>query len=460
MRPLRLVGVVAMALAVSLAAGSASAKDLADLFPSLIRQSVNASFRPVVQIVGGSNPGVFPATGSQVLGGSFNPRIPVANLSDQIGSQFQRFPLGSTVAAFTFEFDPELNVFKRSTEGLGPLISERAQTTGKGKINIALSYSRIEFSVFEGDSLDRVHVNLGAGSPITISSGEMADFDNPNGSTTLGFSQTRALPGSVVTFTDPNNDGVFNGPGFAGSHNTGFASGSLYFPNVSTTLDARLDVDTIAFFLNYGVTDRIDVGLVVPLLNVDARGRVITTGLRDAGGNPLGPQATGRASGSSFGFGDLIARAKMNVLETEYGDVAARADLVLPTGDENELRGFGNPAFGGTLIVSKPFDLVSPHANAGFQFRTDDPSQHVFRWAAGVDVQPLDVLTLVIDALGEHRIRARGDGIGNDVLAVSTGLKVNPWGRLVLSGNAVTRLNGDGLRADVIPSFTVEYTFQ
>jgi hypothetical protein len=30
----------------------------------------------------------------------------------------------------------------------------------------------------------------------------------------------------------------------------------------------------------------------------------------------------------------------------------------------------------------------------------------------------------------------------------------------VLSGSALARLNSDGLRADVIPSFSVEYTFR
>ncbi len=52
--------------------------------------------------------------------------------------------------AFTFEFDPATNVFARTTEGLGPLLSERAQTTGKGKLNVAFSYAYVDFDKFEG----------------------------------------------------------------------------------------------------------------------------------------------------------------------------------------------------------------------------------------------------------------------------------------------------------------------
>lgn len=36
----------------------------------------------------------------------------------------------------------------------------------------------------------------------------------------------------------------------------------------------------------------------------------------------------------------------------------------------------------------------------------------------------------------------------------------NLWRRLVITGAAIIRLNDEGLRADVVPSFALEYTFR
>ena len=211
-----------------------------------------------------------------------------------------------------------------------------------------------------------------------------------------------------------------------------------------------------AFFLNYGVTDWLDLGAVIPLMYVDGSGEVTTFG-QDAGGNPslIG---TTRESDDSFGFGDIFLRAKARLFTSRFIDGALRGDVTLPTGDEDEFRGYGDPAFGPTLVFSKSFWILSPHANVGLNFRTDDTDQHTYRWAVGTDVQPFEVLTLTADVIGEH-LMDRDEEVGEDVFGFAGGLKVNPWGRLVLAGNALVRLNDDGLRADVIPSFAVEYTF-
>src|SRR5262249_44562351 len=120
MRAARLLAILALAIPLS-----ASAKELKNLFPDLARQA-QTQVLPVVTINGGSQPGTFTATDG--VDATFDSTASLNNLTSQVASQFQRFPLGSTVAAFTFQFDPELNVFTRSTEGLGPLLSERAQT--------------------------------------------------------------------------------------------------------------------------------------------------------------------------------------------------------------------------------------------------------------------------------------------------------------------------------------------
>jgi outer membrane putative beta-barrel porin/alpha-amylase len=429
--------------------------DVADLFPSLVQQA-QLQVTPIVTIQGGNDPGTFLALNE--VTGNFDSSSTLSNLNSQVASQFQRFPVGSTVAAFTFQFDPELNVFRRSTEGLGPLLSDRAQTIGKGKINVSFAYSHVDFSVFEGDDLDDIELGyagaLGVGQTQDDNS---IDFNPDSGgarqSNVILLQNFAISPGTPIVFTDPDQDGIISDPGIVGFHSGAFQQGSISVADVRSILDAQLDVDVFAFFLNYGVTDWLDVGAIVPLLYVDAEGKVTTCDTTS--GACL---VTTKDSDDSFGFGDILLRAKARLFTTPFVDGALRGDVTLPTGDEDEFRGYGDPSFGPSLLFSKTFGILSPHANMGLNFRTDDTDQHTYRWAVGTDVQPFEVLTLTADVIGEH-LMDRGQDVGEDIFGVAAGLKVNPWGRLVVSGNALVRLNGDGLRADAIPSFAIEYTF-
>lgn len=447
MRALRRLALLALALPLSASA------DVEDLFPSLVQQA-QTQMLPVVTINGGANPGVFVADGNTTVDGLFDSGASLANLTSQVASQFQRFPVGSTVSAFTFQFDPELNVFTRSSEGLGPLQSDRAQTLGKGKINVSFAYSRVEFDVFEGEDLDSI--DLGFSGAVLGASGANTSFTFNSGQSNMGFFLDVPVgSGGQIQFADASGDGVIQGPGLAGNHNAAFTSGTVDFAGVRPVLHSELAVDVFAFFLNYGITDWLDIGAVIPLLYVKGSGQVTTFGVTSVPGGILQTQ---EEDADSFGFGDILLRTKARLLTSQYVDLALRGDVTLPTGNENDFRGYGDPSYGGTLILSKTFGIVSPHANAGLNFRTDDPDLHTFRWAAGFDLQPLEVLTLTTDFVGEHLLRDEED-IGENIFGVAGGLKINPWGRLVLAGNALVRLNGQGLRANVIPSVAIEYTF-
>ena len=194
MRVLRWLALLVLAFPLS-----ASAGDLVDLFPALV-QRAQTQVTPIVTINGGAEPGTFTAT--DVVEGTFDSTASLDNLTAQVSSQFQRFPVGSTVAAFTFQFDPELNVFNRSTEGLGPLLSERAQTLGKGKINVSFAYSRVEFDVFEGEDLDDLDLGF-SGSIDGTSGGDTQASFGPAGGSLIDFNADFAVaPGTTITFQD------------------------------------------------------------------------------------------------------------------------------------------------------------------------------------------------------------------------------------------------------------------
>jgi hypothetical protein len=456
------------AIALLAAPAGATAEDLENFFPGLMRE-VEASFQPVIVIEGGAEPGSFPLD-TGIFSGLFDGRQGVANLSEQIGTQAQRNPIGSTIAAFTFEFDPGLNVFTRTTEGLGPLLSERAQTTGKGKLNVAFSYAYVDFDVFEGDDLDEVAVTFEDTAPLVIQ-GETQGTQ----SGTFAVDSAIAIPldlqvgtnqvflqffdQGVLQNSQPTGTMVLADNTVIGVHEP-FVSGFVTVPSVSADLDAQIRAHVFSLFFNYGITDKIDAGLIVPFLDIDMEGQVITTGLLDRSGAPLAPEAgavTIRDDDSHFGMGDITARVKANLYESKWMDAGVRGDVILPTGDEENFMGFGDPAFGLYAIFSKSTKWISPHANGGVLLRVNEKYGHAARWSAGADLNVHERASLGFDFVGEHQLDH--DDLGDNIFGVSGGAKVNVWRRLVLTGTVLFRLNDEGLRADWIPSGTVEYTF-
>jgi hypothetical protein len=444
-----------LALAAALGLGLASpvqARHLDQVFTDLVGP-VQAQFLGSIQGT---------ASDQAVLTGVFDPTQAVSNLSSATFSQVQNLPIGSTVAGFTYQFDPNLAVFVRSTQDLGPLLAERAQTIGKGKLNVAFSYSRIEFDVFEGQSLSSLPVSLEGTQPALFASGG----PNPGGvsgsmGTILSFSRTRPLgPGQAIPFNLSGGGG--SGPGVVVVDQGGLPDGSYSvrptYPAVF--LDSSIDVDLYSLFANYGVTDWLDVGIVIPLLDVSLSGQVSTFGTvsQVAFPTPLAPPTvTPRVHASSTGIGDIIFRGKARLFETNWVDGAVRLDVSAPTGDEHDLQGRGNATVYGQGILSKTYGIVSPHLNFGFFIDTGTSFLNAFTYTAGLDVRVHPRLTLAADIVGSHDLRE--DGVGDDQVAVAAGVKVNPWRTLVLSGNALVRLNGAGLRSDVIPSVSLEYTF-
>jgi hypothetical protein len=225
-------------------------------------------------------------------------------------------------------------------------------------------------------------------------------------------------------------------------------------------LDTSIESQVLAFFVNYGITDRFDVGLVVPLLKIELEGEMRATGLVDdfTAQNPIlyGGSVTSDSESAS-GVGDVIVRAKYLMFEWETLKVAARADVSVPTGDEDDLLGTGE--WGGLLqvIASTEWGRFSPHMNLGVRLQTGDSELNGLRYLIGCDARLTERFSMSVDYLGTDDFD--NDGIGDRTHALSTGLKVNPLGRLVVSANVVWRLDDRGLRADWIPSVSVEYTF-
>lgn len=360
-------------------------------------------------------------------------------------SQLVSVPLPSPGGGFTFEFDPSLGVFQRTTQSFGPILTDRADTIGARRFSMGFALQRFTFDSIEGIPMGQV----------------------------------------PAVFTHDN------------AHLLGGRE------DVVTTINAiDADVNQSTFFVTMGVTDRFDLSLAVPLVSTDLR-IVSAARIRRLGTtNPLthfyrqadGSVGTDRiftANGSASGLGDLMIRLKGRAVSTERHGLAVGLDVRLPTGDEMNLLGSGAAGLQPFAIWSSTFGVVSPHVNAGYRWNgssvlAGDPATgesaqfpDQFNYAVGTDVSVNPRLTVAFDVLGRYLIDAERlrlqdfhglDGTSTfpniafardsyNALSGSIGLKGNVFGRLLVDVNLLFALDDHGLRDKVTPLIGLEYSF-
>jgi hypothetical protein len=354
-------------------------------------------------------------------------------MNNLIGAQVSSFPLGSSAGGFTFTFDPALGSFSRVSPSFGPVFSERALTIGRRRLNVGVNYQRGTF-----DNLER-----------------------------------KDLRGGDIKF-------------YTG---TAFAGGFVFFEDA---LDLKMSTDTVGLFATYGVTDRLDLGIAIPIMNVQLRSELTTrVGNSVTGVNPtpvIAPQVT---SDSASGIGDIVLRGKYSIWRARGGGLAAGVDWRLPTGDELELLGIAGAQGKFYLAASSAYGNVSPHFNVGLTVSGDteaarSPDTFVFDppdevgYAAGVDVAVTPRLTLVGDIVGrtlrdtdrfDLRLVDVPTGFGPNfnewtteagslsLLLGSVGVKFNPASRALISFNMLFPLNDRGLRDDLTLVGGFEWSF-
>jgi hypothetical protein len=383
-----------------------------------------------------------------------------------IGSQIaNQIPTLSTSAGYTYEFNPELDVYERSTKTFGPLFSERAVTLGKGKFNINTSYSWVRFSRYNGRDLDDITSRV-----------EVAKDQNGNSA----FAGLRR-PDLANNFTNLNPNLIF------------------------TELDVDLDLEAqlFDFSFTYGVLENLDVNVDVPVLRTFARSQVTQTTLDprfeallgnfDPGEvTPLAPEVTS-ARESSIGIGDIRLRSKYMAL-TAPVRMAGLLDLVLPTGSPGNFQGTGDTRLGVFLIASQTVaEIFEPHLQAGVEFNCNDVDISQAKYLAGVTAQTGSFAAVTVDFIGRSEFGALShipssgrlpatEGSGddkqftefaqpfhgrplfvnvnrNDVLDLAIGGKVSLGAESILFATVLIPVNDDGLRADVVPTFGFEKTF-
>ena len=179
----------------------------------------------------------------------------VEAFGDRLRAQFANFPLGSSTGGFTYSFNEQSGLYTRNTQSFGPAFTERAATIGRRKFSLGVNYQHTSFDTFGGQDLQD-------GSIPSI-------FRTPTAASTQ-----QSPPPSPQT------------PGFESDL-------------MQATLTLKATTDTVGVFANYGVTDRFDVGIAIPISHVSLDANVHATILRLSSGRQScssTPSSRGRTS--------------------------------------------------------------------------------------------------------------------------------------------------------------------
>ena len=397
-----------------------------------------------------NNPASIQAHGTHFIPASTAENASVIGfVTDAISANVGNVPLGSTSGGETFRFEGGVPV--KTSTSTGPIYGERAQTLGRGRVLAGVSRTGFHFSTLRGVDLHDI--------PLTFTH-ENVDFEGCDAANGGGDCSKMGIP-------------------------------NLENDVIQFRLSLDLDVRVTSFYVTYGVTDRIDVSAVVPLVSTEFRGESEAqvqpfggpTAAHFFAGTPTNPvlSATRTSAGSAFGLGDVAVRVKTNLHESPKASVGVLADARFATGSEEDLLGSGVFVARALAIVSSQFGDFSPHANVGYLFRGGDTQNDAVLGTLGFDDRILPSVTLAVDVISElqvgeshltlpppvtydspfHRVVRTTEipDMRDDVINGSFGIKIGSGHGAIGILNALIPLDRGGLRADIIYMAGLEYSF-
>jgi hypothetical protein len=431
----RLSTLIAAGVAI-LVADSASAQSLVDQMRELFLQSVVLSTTPGGVGIVAHTP-VF-VNDARVLEAT----TLIDQISQQIGSQVSLFPLGSSSAGFTYAYDSSLGTFNRTTQTFGPAFAERTATVGKGKYSFDTYYIHTQYKALDGFGLD-------------------------DGSIKINLRHQALSPPS-------------------------FVEGDV----IQAALNMNLKSDSVVFLFNAGITDRLDIGVAVPVIHV-AMDLTYHATILDFATHNVSPTThvfsdgsktrDFSSTGSASGVGDMIIRGKYNVMNTPAGGVGAGVELKLPTGDADNMLGAGATQARFYFIGSGGRGRSLAHVNFGYTASSSEASNQI-NYVGGVEYAASPKVTVVGDLLGWNlrdsiRLHSaatpiafqQGPAAPVETTTVATvalssgslstafgtaGVKLNPTGNLLISAHVLFPLTtSSGLKSGVSPVLGFEYSF-
>jgi hypothetical protein len=329
-------------------------------------------------------------------------------------------PIATSSSGFVYRLDPELGTMTRVSDSFGTFFVERAMTSGRGRTSFGMSGTTAGYDRLDG-------LNLRDGTLVTTANqfeDEAAPFD-------------REL------------------------------------------LTLKIRTSTLTLFGSYGVTDRLEIGGAIPLVQLHIEGSSVNVYRGEAT-----PQVSAIADAS--GVADVALRTKYTLFSVPGAGIAAGAEVRLPTGDESSLLGAGRAALRLLAVGSVEHAHFGVHGN--FAIVQGGVSDEIDgSGAVSVALAPR------VTATGEFLLRHFSDlrtvgsvsalhptfaghdssgnivpvettrlapGTANSVLStVVTGVKWNVKAAMVLTGQVQWRVGNGGLTAPFTPTLSLDYLF-
>ena len=397
------------------ASGPTDPRKLAYVVSSLIDQMVLSLDAPLQPVIRAS---IDPSLGS---------------VNSALAAQLSNLPIPSPASGYRYVFDPTLGVYVRQVQNLGPVLAERAETLGRERFFLALTYQRYSFDRIDDLDLRGFHVSLPVELPL--------------------------------------------GP-----------AGQLSAVLTADTL-VHLTFTQLTAHFTYGLTPNIDLSYALPV--VSSRITVSTQpGLQGlTSQQPLVALPRYWAELGATGLGDGTARLKARVLRNNTLDFAVATDVRLPTGDELNYHGAGAYGVKPFVVLSKSTPRFSGHFNAGYQWNGSSflaspaadrkqrlPSQLFYTLGLEAGLTPR--ITLAADVMDQRILNGQRSFVrsfqgadGNsyqtlefpyetrDEYNLSFGVKAAMPRDFVLTWNVLVRLNEAGLRARVVPLVAASVAF-
>jgi hypothetical protein len=374
--------------------------------------------------------------------------ILISFIGNAIGTNVAGIPVSATSGGSTFRFEGGAPV--RTSLSPGPVFAERAQTLGRGRVFVGANVNRLHFETLRGVSLDDIRLNF-----------VHQNVDSP---------------------TCDSIEGRDCAP-----------YGIPHLENDVITLRLALDIDmtVTSFYVSYGLLDRVDIGVALPIVSTSLLGtsdaQIISfaesTAAHFFGGTPSNPQlSTSRSvAGSARGIGDIAVRVKVNVTQTERTSFALLGDARFPTGSVEDLLGSGHFSARGVGILSARFGPFSPHANIGVLLRSSDSLNNAVLATVGFDHVMAPWATMAFDVVSELQVgvskvqlpgtvtyqvpftrTVEPTNIPNqrdDLINASFGFKFLTGSGITLVANTLWPLNRGGLRPNVVWTAGLDYNF-
>lgn len=318
-------------------------------------------------------------------------------------------PISSSSSGFSYRFNPALGTVERATGGFAPFFVERAATAGAGRGAFAVSFQQARFTQLDG---------------MVIRDGTLVTTSN--------------------RFTDE----------------------ARAFDVETLALDIR--ATTVTLSASYGVTDRLDIGVALPVVSLRVEGTRTDT-YRGSVYQQI------NASASSTRLGDALGRVKVNVAKGPWGGVSVGGDLRVPTGSEENLVGAGRAGQRVFVIATAGSGAVTAHVNGGLSRGSVSGG---FDYGAALSGSPTARLTIVGEVFG-HRLSDIGRIVPSTaphptIIGVQTlrlvegdtststflgsiGMKWNVASGLLLSANVLVPFSDAGLTPRWVPSVALEY---